>query len=228
MSVTSQYAFFSGFFSGPFTGFNTPGAAGQPFKETVSGTVLTVQRPDGEQVFDLGPALASDENTGKVAKKLLAAQAYLTSPIRAQGVRWFDVPYFLQDPLHHKPDDMLVRMDFDFHVPTPWYCSDADGTISLYLFLYCDAKGYLRGHVDGHATHYDGGGPFCTGKITEGLKSAIGNVTDEVNTAIADALQPVAKLRFSRLYLLPGNGTQTSGAILQNASTDAALGLVPA
>src|SRR5438874_7412727 len=60
------------------------------------------------------------------------------------------------------PYTTLFR-SFNFHVPTPWYCSDADGNIAYYLVLYLDASGHARGYVDGWSYNYNGGGPFCTG-----------------------------------------------------------------
>ncbi len=47
-------------------------------------------------------------------------------------------------PAGHPASMMLARVYFDFHVPTPWYCSDADGNVAYYLVLYLDASGHGR------------------------------------------------------------------------------------
>ena len=228
MSVTSQYIFLQGLFNGLFDGINTPHNTDQTFSETLNGPIFTVHRPNAEIIVDLGPQIATNATTGLVATQLVNAGASLTSTIRVQGVFWPLVPYFFQHPAAHKLTDMLVRVDFDFHIETPWYSSDADGTISVYLFLFLDSKHHLQGHVDGTWFAYDGGGPFCTGKISDGLKAALPNVSKQVKPILAQAIAQAAGISFKNLYFLPGNGTKTAGVFLQNASNDLALGLVPA
>ena len=228
MSVKSQYFFFGGLFNGPFEIFNTVDATDQKFSETPFASFMSFERPNAELTLDLGPQIATNATTGLVASQLINAGASLTSKIRVQGVLWPAVPYFIQHPFAHKLDQMLVRVDFDFHIETPWYCSDADGTISLYLFLFLDSQGHLQGNVDGSWFQYDGGGPFCTGHITAGLNAAMPGVVAQVKPILKKALAQAAGIKFKTLYFLPGNGTKAPGVFQQNASNDLALGLLVA
>ncbi|WP_229743906.1 hypothetical protein [Aliidongia dinghuensis] len=197
----------------------------QPFSEKSLGSLLIVDRPDTELTIDLGAQIATNATTGLVANELIDAGASLTSKIRVQGVVWPSVPYFFQNPFAHNISDMLVRVDFDFHIETPWYCSDADGTISVYLFLFLDGERHLQGAVDGTWFSYNGGGPFCTGHITAGLNAAMPNVVSQVGPILQQALSKAAGVPFSNLHYLPGTGVSTPGVFIQNASDDVALGL---
>ena len=176
----------------------------------------------------MGPTIATNATVGLVASQLISAGASLTSGIRIQAVFWPAVPYFVLRPTAHKITDILVRVDFDFHIETPWYCSDADGTYSVYLFLFLDSQGHLMASVDGVWFTYNGGGPFCTGAITDGLNASVPGVISKVKPLLAAAIAPVGNAKFKNLYLLPGNGTKTAGAFFQDASADTALCLVPA
>lgn len=227
MSVTSLYIFPQGIFSGFFQGLNTQVAGNQTAKTDVSGITVTVHRPNGEIALDLGPLIATQATTNLVAQQLANAGASLTSGIRVQGVFWPSVPYFLQNPLAHKIDQMLVRVDFDFHIETPWFCSNADGTISVFIFLFLDKAGKLKGNVDGTWFQYSGGGPFCTGAITSGLKGALPSVVSKVQPILNTALAAAAGATFKALYFMPGNSTNSSLPItFGNASSDLTLGLV--
>lgn len=226
MSTRSEYIFFGGLYDGPCEVINTKNPTNPPFSQSPFGSVMIFERPDNEVTIDLGPQIGSNATTGLVASQLIAAGASLTSNIRVQGVLWPAVPYFNQHPTAHKKNNMLVRADFDFHIETPWYCSDADGTISVYLFLFLDGQGHLRGSVDGTWFQYNGGGPFCTGHITAGLNAAMPKVASQVAPILQQALAEAAGFKFSLLYFLPGNGTKAPGVFQQNASNDLALGLL--
>jgi hypothetical protein len=229
VSLSSSYFGPWGPFNGPFTGFNTKVSQNQEFSRSSVGNFLTFTRPNEEIITDLGHEIATDETTGRVSNALTnVPNMSLTSHIRVQGVAWQDVPYFWQNIVAHKIDDMLVRVDFDFHIETPWFCSDADGNISVYLFLFLDSGGRLRGVVDGTWFSYDGGGPFCTGPITAGLNSAMPGVRKQVEPILAAAIAKVpSAIRFRQLYYLPGTGTQASGGFAENGATDLALALLP-
>lgn len=227
MSVTSQYFFLFGFFNGPFVGVNTVKAADQPFSESAPSGQFTVNRPNAELLFNLGAAIATNATVGLVATQLINAGASLTSGIRVQGVPWVGVPYFITRPLAHKITDMLVRVDFDFHIETPWFCSDADGTYSVYLFFFLDSAHHLQASVDGVWFTYNGGGPFCTGTITKGLNASVNGVIKQVQPILAAAIKPAAGVSFKNLYLLPGDGHKAAGVFNQDASLNTALALVP-
>jgi hypothetical protein len=122
---------------------------------------------------------------------------------------------------------MLIRVYFDFHIGTPWYCSDANGDIDYYLFLYLDGNGHLQGYVDGWSYHYSGGGPFCTGSINSALNNAIPNGTGPLQTVLDNALSLFSSSVFSMLYYLPGSGTKNPGDNSENADVDVAIAVLP-
>jgi hypothetical protein len=217
-----------GFFNGLFLVENTAVAGNQAFSESGNGNVLTVHRPNGEIVIDLGKEIATPANTNLVATQLKKAGASLTSAISVQGVQWPAVPYFFKDPFRHSFLAMLVEVYFNFEIETPWYCSNANGTLSVYLFLFLDSKGHLQGSADGWAYNYSGGGPFCTGAIDSGLNAAGPEFCEQINPVLAKALANAAGISFKDLYFLPGNGTNITNPPLQvqDASVDVAMGLL--
>lgn len=232
MSITSEYFFNNGLFNGVFFGVNTQDKTEHGFGETsvFSNGVwkTTIDRPAAEITIDLGPKINTTATQGEVALALSQAGALLTSGIRTQGVVWQFVPYFSQNPNAHPINTMLVRVDFDFHLETPWYCSDANGTISVYLFLFLDGNGHLQGRVDGDWFQYSGGGPFCTGAITSGLNAAMPGLRAKVQPILNQALAAAANIKFKLVYFLPGNGDKSllPNTFVQDASQDMALGLL--
>jgi hypothetical protein len=230
MSTTSQYFGLWGPFNGPFQEINTAHSGDIPFKETSvgGGIVLTVDRPNAEVAVHLSKQIATDATVGAVSKALIASGASLTSDIRVQGVPWISVPYFWQNPLAHSFSDMLARIDFDFLIHTPWYCSDATGTISVYVLLFLDSHGHLQGHVDGAWWERHGGDPFCTGPVDSGLDAAIPGVKTKVKPILDNALKAASAIKFKRMYFLPGHGTKAPGLSSGDGRTDLTLALIPA
>jgi hypothetical protein len=226
MSTTSTYTFIQGFFNGLFVDVNTPVATDQPFSESFNGVLFTVHRPNAEILVDLGPQINTQSTRNLVANKLKAVGGTLTSQIEVQGVVWPAVPYFFENPLGHKFTDMLVDVHFNFHIHTPWYCSDVDGTLNIYLFLFLNSAGHLQAALDGWWYSFDGGGPFCAGAVSDGIKNAWPSIKSSVQELLPSLTKEAAAFKFSRLYFLPGNGSKTSGAQIGNASTDLALGLL--
>jgi hypothetical protein len=229
MPTLSNYWFSGRFFAGPFIGYNVlyadaswawisnPGS---------SAATLVWNRQDDEQTIDLAPLL----NTSVVLSQLdgiLAGQASRTSGVMAAGVFWPDVPYHDKDPGRHNAGDMLIRIYFNFHIGTPWYCSDADGNISYYIVLYLDGGGQLHGYVDGWSYHYDGGGPFCTGTINDRLNHGVDGGVATLQALLDAELGLLARQSFSMLYLLPGSGTQAAGEFSENADRDVAIAVLP-
>src|SRR5262249_28676651 len=135
MPVLSQYWLHNGFFQGPFDVFNEPypdGGWAWISNGSPSAATLVWNRPDGEHTVDLAGQL----NTGDVLAIVdgaLGSQASRTSGIMAQGVFWPNVPYYGSHPGQQAASTLRARVNFNFHVSTPWYCSDADGNISYYL-----------------------------------------------------------------------------------------------
>lgn len=229
MPTLSQYWFQNGFFTGPFNVDNQPyGDGGWAWISNGSGSAATLvwNREDSEVVIDVAPQL----NTATILAQidgLLSGGANRTSGIMAQGVFWPNVPYYSKNPGAHNDSDMLIRVYFDFQINTPWYCSNADGDIDYYLFLYLDGSGHLQGYVDGWSYNYNGGGPFCTGSINNALNNAVPNGIGPLQTILDNALSLLSGSTFSMLYYLPGTGTKNPGDNSENADTDVAIAVLP-
>ncbi|MBJ7310554.1 hypothetical protein H7U20_10140 [Rugamonas sp. CCM 8940] len=228
MSVTSTYTFLQGFFNGLFTVHNTAQAADQPFSRTFpNSSTMVLHRPNGEMLVDLGTLINTNENVGLVSKRLMSAGGAMTSELRVQGVQWASVPYFMQSPAAHMPMDMLTKVNFDFHIETPFGCTDVDGTISVFLFLFIDAQKHLQVRVDGTWLHVDGGG-FCHAPAFNALKAAMPGVRQQVADLLPGLMAVTKNLKFNNLYYMPGNGFKAAGIAAQNASVDTAIGLISA
>jgi len=229
MPVLSQYWFQQGFFQGPFDVFNEPypdGGWAWISSGSQSAATLAWNRADGEEVIDLGAQL----NTAQVLSLIdgmLSGQASRTSGVMVQGVYWPSVPYYGSDPGRHPDSLMLARVYFDFHISTPWYCSDADGDIDYYLVLYLDGQGHLQGYVDGWSYSYNGGGPFCTGAINDLLNKAVPGAIPQIQQLLTAELGLLKELTFSTMYYLPGSGTDKPGDHAENADTDLAVAVLP-
>src|ERR1700686_3182461 len=226
MPTLSQYWFRDRFFAGPVDGFNQP-YGGWAWISNSGGSAATLvwNRQDNEQVVDLGSDLSNPLVTNAV-DGLLPSGVSRTSGVKAAGVFWPDVPYHGRDPSRHHDSDMLVRVYFDFHVSTPWYCSDADGSISYYLVIFLDSTRHLAGFVDGWGYHYDGGGPFCTGSINSRAGSAVAGAIGKGKGLLKTALGLVTNT-FSMIYFLPGSGTKAPGGFSENADDDVAIAALP-
>ena len=109
---------------------------------------------------------------------------------------------------------------------TPWYCSDADGTIHFYGVPYLESSGRAGGYVDGWSYHYDGGGPFCTGDISDALDSKVPAGARKLQEAIDLRLKWIADRRFDLLYLLPGDGARTGGGSV-NVNDSISIAVLP-
>ncbi len=229
MSTLSQYWFYNQFFAGPFYAYNQPfGDGGWAWISDpgASAATLTWVRQDNEQAIDLAPLLNTPDILTQV-DNLLGGDANRTSAIMAAGVFWPNVPYYGKDPSRHNNDDMLIRVYFNFHVHTPWYCSDADGDISYYIFLYLDGSQHLQGYVDGWSYNYSGGGPFCTGGINDRLNNAVPGGMATLQGILDSRLAFLARSTFSKLYFLPGSGTKSPGNFSENADQDVAIAVLP-
>lgn len=229
MPILSQYWFSESFFAGPFEGRNQPYPEGGWAWISESGqeqATLSWNREDSEVILNFA-TVASNPLVISTIDKLLTGGVTRTSGVMAQGVFWPNVPYYSKDPSRHSASDMLVRVYFDFHIDTPWYCSDADGDISYYLFFSLDRTGALQGSVDGWSYNYSGGGPFCTGSIDDGLNSAVPGGMAPLQNLVNEAIALDANGHYSTLYYLPGSGTRAQGAFDENADTDVALVLLP-
>ncbi len=193
----------------------------------IAGTSSTLvwEREDREIVIDLVPILNAADILSAV-DGILGNQAQRTSGIRAGWIPWRYVPYRNADPSRHGDLDLLIRIFFDFHVDTPWYCTDADGDISYYVVPFLDGSGRLGAFVDGWSYAYDGGGPFCTGTISDQLSNSVPNGMATLQSLLDTRLGLFASRRFDLLYLLPGNGTRSGGGTA-NVNEQVSLALLP-
>jgi hypothetical protein len=230
MATLSDYWFQNGFFAGPFSGWNQPFPdGGWAWISDSGGTIaatLSRVRPDNERVIDVGPPINLPAVLTQV-DGLLGGSVNRTSGIFAAGVFWPSVPYHSKDPSRHNDGDMLIRIYFNIHIHTPWYCSDADGNISYYVFLFLDGNGHLQGFVDGWSYDYSGGGPFCTGSIDDQLNNSVPGGMPTVQSVLDLLLGSLSESTFSTLYYLPGSGTKSPGSFSENADQDVAIALLP-
>jgi hypothetical protein len=229
MPILSQYWFFDSLFAGQFAGFNEPypqGGAVGILRQAQSHGTLTWIRLDNELVIELAVLLSNPVVT-KAIDGLLKGKASRTSSVMAQGLLWHDAPYHDQDPRRHAEGDMLVRVYFDIHIPTPWFCTDADGSVSYYLVFYLDAEGNLNAYVDASGWEFEGGWGLCEEGVEEELRKSVPDGVSTVQTLLADAIALLGSQHYSMLYYLPGSGTRGGGDFQENASTDVALALIP-
>lgn len=188
-------------------------------------STLVWEREDREIVVDLVPILNAPDVLAAV-DGILGGSASRTSAIKAGWIPWRYVPYRSSDPSRHGDLDLLVRIFFNFHVSTPWYCTDADGDISYYVVPFLDGAGRLGAFVDGWSYSYSGGGPFCTGAINDRLNSGVPAGMGTLQNMLDTRLALFARRRFDLLYLLPGNGTRSGGGDV-NVDEHVSLALLP-
>jgi len=188
-------------------------------------STLVWEREDREVVIDLPPILNAPDILDAV-DRLLSGPVRRTSDLLAGWIPWKHVVYYGNDPGRHGDLDLLIRIRFNFHVSTPWYCSDADGDISYYVVPFLDGSGRLGAYVDGWSYHYDGGGPFCTGSISDGLDDAVPAGMATLQTMLDNRLGLFASRRFDMLYLLPGDGARSGGGDV-NVNDHVSLALLP-
>lgn len=191
-------------------------------------SALTWERPDNEAVLDLSN-VANNPLALSVIDGLLTGAASRRGPVRTSYIPWSNVPAGVKGgtPGRHQPWELLGTLNIDFHISTPWYCSDADGTIIYYIFFFLNGGGQLRATVEGWRYRYDGGGPFCTGGINSTLNSSVPTGMGTVQTQLDLGLNLFAAGRtFSMLYFLPGRGVR-SGFSSDNADNNVSLAVLP-
>jgi hypothetical protein len=158
--------------------------------------------------------------------RILGGSASRRSGVRAGWIPWKHVPGHEKDPGRHGDLDLLIRIAFDFHISTPWYCTDADGNISYYVVPYLNRSGHLAASVDWWSYDYDGGFPACTGGISDALNRAVPQGMRTLQELIDARLALFADRRFDMLYLLPGNGTRAGGGNV-NVNEHCSIALLP-
>ncbi len=189
-------------------------------------STLVWEREDREVVVDLVPIFNNPSVLSAVDNMFAGSSAHRTSPIKAGWIPWRHVPGHDKDPARHEDLALLVRIFFNFHVNTPWYCTDADGNISYYIVPYLDESGHIGAYVDWWSYDFDGGFPFCAGSISDTLDSAVPGGIGSLQSMIDNLLKLFANQTFDLLYLLPGDGTKSGGGTV-NVDEHASLALLP-
>lgn len=188
-------------------------------------STLVWEREDAELTVNL-VTQANNPAVTSAIDALLGGSVSRTSAIKAGWIPWRYVPYRGSDPSRHADLDLLVRIFFNFHISTPWYCTDADGDISYYVVFFLDGSGSLHASVDGWSYHYDGGGPFCTGGINDSLNAQVPAGMSTLQGLLDAALASYADQRFDLVYLLPG-AADRSGVGNVNVDEHVSLALLP-
>jgi hypothetical protein len=225
MDTVTTYTFFNGFCDGAYVGFQGPDEPSLPVGLSLfgdDGQIVKARRPSSEILVDLGPKF----NTKKVLDLVDGLfkghpEIKRTSGVRVQGVLFKDVPYFLSRITAHPPMQVMLRVWLTVHISTPWPMSDADASISYYLFVRLNGS-RIAISVDGIAVHVDGGWPDGQ-SIADKLFAAAEQV--KLGTFIDEAIAPVANIGFSDLYILPNQGSKAQ-VVAGNASIDASVALV--
>jgi hypothetical protein len=193
-----------------------------------SQSVLCWERQDDEDVIDLS-ASANNPLALNQIDALLASPVARNGPVRTSYINWQDTPSGVRQPNPnlHQSLDVLATFNIDFHVHTPWYCSDANGTIIYYVFFFLDDTGNLNADVQGSHYQFDGGGPFCRGNISSGLDAAVPGGIGMLQDLLNIALGLFVKGRtFNMIYFLPGHGDRAN-ASEDNADNNVALAVLP-
>ncbi|MCC6557077.1 MAG: hypothetical protein IT372_29345 [Polyangiaceae bacterium] len=187
---------------------------------------LVWERQDNEEVIDLS-AQANSPLVLSQIDALFTGDISRRGPVQTSYITWANVPFRGSNPGLHRDWELLATLKINFHVSTPWYCSDADGTITYYVFFFIDTAGVLRGRVEGWSYRFSGGWPFCAGAIRSGLDSAVPGGVPRLQGLLDLALATFSReRRFSMLYYLPGHGTR-SGFSRDNADINVSLAVLP-
>ncbi len=188
-------------------------------------STLVWEREDRETTVDL-VVQGNNPLVTNAVDGLLGGSASRTSPIKAGWIPWRYVPYRPTDPGRHGDLDLLVRIFFNFHIHTPWYCTDADGNISYYVVFFLDGAGHLGATVDGWSYDYSGGFPFCTGAINSNLDNRVPQGMNTLQALLTASLAPFAVQTFDLVYLLPG-AADKAGVGNVNVDEHVSLALLP-
>lgn len=187
-------------------------------------STLAWEREDREIVIDLPPLMNAPDILNTIDSILSGASR--TSGVFCGWIPWKYVPYYSSSPGRHGDLDLLVHLYFNFHISTPWYCSDANGHIDYYVVPYLDGGGHLHAYVDGWSYHYDGGGPFCTGAINDKLNHGVPAGMSALQSLLDSRLGLFGRQTFDLVYLLPGSGDK-SGSGSVNVNEHVSLALLP-
>jgi len=222
--LTEQFEFPFTTFNGPFfaTTAHHPDPPNAKFGwKSFASLSAVLNRSDSEILVDLGPAVT--KAFLPIINKALGNEQNitLTSGPFAQIALWQQVPYFLSRLLDHPLNTTLLRIDFNLHIHTPWWMSDADANVSFYIFVRLDSGGHLRADVDGAWVIVNGGWPDGQA-IADKLGAIAISEIATVNNALHAEVAQVAGGTFKSIYLIPGNGSKAA-FVQGDASLDTSL-----
>lgn len=225
--ITEKFTFFGPVFESLFIADNIPGPTppGTVFGwKSLASTHAVLVRSDQEARVDLGPLVTAAflPQINQLLKN--NSTITLTSGPFVQIVLWPEVPYFLARFPDHSTTTQLLRVDFNLHIRTPWWMSDADTNVSFYIFARLEG-GHLVANVDGAWVIVNGGWPDGQA-IADDLGAAAIQAIPNVQSAINSALAPFAAATFSTIYFIPGNGT-TFPVFVGSPTLDTTLAVVP-
>ncbi len=183
-----RYASFS---ATPGSTVRTPNLSSENFNDRMSSGLL-VRRYSSE----LRPIALGDLGSPPLRQQIgdLASSIPRLSKRGNPVITWDMWPGF--SPSYNY---IYVRVPVRVDVPN-WF--DYDAEIRLWLYLYVNGAGKVRGHVAWHGAWVEGG--WKTGSILDRLMEGIPGRIGDVNSRISDALSSLQALTFVKLYYLPG------------------------
>jgi hypothetical protein len=184
-------------------------------------STLTWEREEREVTYDLLNLLELAGVPGLI-DSTLGGDAQRTSGIRVGWIPRKYLPYASSGG----DLDLFVRLSFDFHISTPWYCTDADGHIEYIIACYLDGNGRIGAYVHGWGYSYEGGWAICTGEISSRLDAAVPGAINTLQQQLNIFLGLIGTKQFDLLYYLPG-GAERNGYGNTNVDDHISLALLP-
>lgn len=185
---------------------------------------LARARQDGEIVIALTPILDTSANRSLV-DGALGAEADRITGLRA-GMTPYSATWGGRNlPDRHPPWRVLVDLSFRVRIDLPWYCftGDTRATIHYYIFLRLDGAGRVRADVDHWEWNRTESAGFCGGEVGDRLSDAVPDGIVPLQGALNSALAPFARLTFTNIYFLPGDGRRSGRDDVGDVRTEAAV-----
>lgn len=210
--ILFQHAGYKGryarFAATPGATVSRPNLTAQSFND-ITSSVLLVRKHTREM-----PPMALGGMGTPTLREQIAAEVAATPNISMRGtpvISWDMWPSFA-------PSQKFVYVAIPVVVDVPnWF--DYDAEIRLWIYLYVDGAGKVRGYVSHYGAWVEGG--ILTGKILDRLMSEIPGAIGSINARITNALSLVSAFTFVGLYYLPGTVAATG-----NTNDDVSLVLV--
>lgn len=136
------------------------------------GTTLKWQRGDDEIGYDLAALLNHPVILSLI--DLFFDKINRTTILCMKWVSGAKLPY----QSRAGRTDLFLKMTFDFHYHTPWYCTDSKGRIDYFIDCRIDEFGSIEIQFHGWGFGYQGGGPFMKDAISADLNANVPEVMD--------------------------------------------------